>query len=263
MLDFSFFIFLQIVSESFPVSSSGHIALAICILAYYNMADAAKIAAFFSSSINIFLVHIPTILVVALFFRTTWQPLLSQLLLRKKIIAKLITYAFVADSITLLWYIMFHLRPIKIPLFVGFSSTALLLFSLRWCNARTKIIRLSDMVLLGCMQGIALLPGISRFGIVYTTCRWLGIRATKSFGISWMLQWPLMVAGVIMQSKQIAHHFFMIKNIFGGDIIMVISATIISFIGLQCVYLWAQKNVVWLFSIYMFVPIILSLLFRC
>ncbi len=37
MLDFSYFVFLQIVSEGFSVSSSGHIMLALEVVKSYNV----------------------------------------------------------------------------------------------------------------------------------------------------------------------------------------------------------------------------------
>jgi undecaprenyl-diphosphatase len=264
MLDFSFFIFLQIVSESFPISSSGHIALMICVMNYFNMPQYEAIATFFASPSMLFLLHVPTIFIVAFFFRNQWRPLLFQLLRWHRIIIKLIYYAFVADCMTVIWYLIFLYFPISFPLSIGFGITAAMLFSLQWCYQNDTILKLRHMVLLGCIQGIALLPGVSRFGSVYVICRWLGIRATKSFGIAWMIQWPLMVAGMIVTGMQsIVGNVHFQSQLFLEVMLGVVIASIIAFIGLFAMYLCAQKNLIWAISFYMLVPLFISLCMGC
>lgn len=261
MLDSSLLIFIQIVSESFPMSSSGHNALAACVIAYYDVMAAQALQIFFASPSMMLLSHIPTMLIVAIFFRDTWIPLLFRCMRYRRIIIHLILYAALADCITALWYFFLKTYPITIPLSLGFSLTALLLFSLRWCHReRTTMLTSAHMILLGFVQGIALFPGISRFGMVYTMCCWLGIRSTKAFGIAWMLQWPLMLAGAFvglwyeMPLLGIQQWSFWLY----GSV-----ATLIAYGGLYCMYQGARHHFFWIISIYMLIPIIISAIMHC
>lgn len=259
MLDSSLLIFIQIVSESFPVSSSGHIALAVCVTTYYAMMSSAQLALFFSSSASLFLAHIPTIFMLLCFFRTTWIPLLRHIFVRWHICMHLILYAFIADSITACAYVVLKLYPYSLPLSYGFAITALMLFSLRWCRTNNTILTLRHMILLGCAQSIALLPGISRFGTVYGVCRWLGVRPSKAFGVAWMLQWPLMVAGAGIGLMEYVQGAFVAQP----SLSALFFATGIAYGGLYSMYVAAQKNLLWLLSIYMLIPFIISYILHC
>lgn len=260
MLDSSLLIFIQIVSESFPVSSSGHIALAVCVLAFYNLIPCALRNECSTSSALMFLAHIPTLFITLGFFRTTWMPLLQNIISRHRIIMRLILYAGIADSITVVAYCVLKLYPVPLPLSVGFALTMLLLFSLRWCHTSTTVLTHTHMVLLGCIQSIALLPGISRFGAVYVACRWLGVRPIKAFNVAWMLQWPLMVAGAIVGLWQYSTCASLLSHLSFSALFLV---TGIAYGGLYSMYVCAQKNLLWIMSIYMLIPLIISLLVQC
>ncbi len=260
MLDSSLLIFIQIVSESFPVSSSGHIALAVCVIAYYNLSAVATLRLFFSSSSLIFLAHIPTIFIVTFFFRDIWLPLFYQLHRHYRVIIHLIMYTCIADCITALSYFLLKIVPLSLPLSVGFTITAGMLFSLRWRYGDRTILKIPHMILLGCAQSVALLPGISRFGTIYVVCRWFGIRPSKAFGITWMLQWPLMTAGAILGLAEVCPYALIKQPLFLGYILIT---TFIAYGGFYTMYRGAEKNLLWLMSIYMLIPIIVSLIIGC
>ncbi len=260
MLDSSLLIFIQIVSESFPVSSSGHSALAACVIAYYNGREGGMMPLFSSAHPSMLLAHVPTIFIVALFFRRNWIPLLCHCIMQWRLIMRLLLYTCVADGITVLCYILMHRYPLSMPLWSGFAITGLLLFSLRWCRHQGTLLTMRHMVLLGGVQGIALVPGISRFGIVYTTCRLLGIRSSKAFGVTWMLQWPLMIGGVVLGLFHQLPFTFIIDYPF---LIKIIAASLCAYGGLSLMYWAAVTHMMWLVTFYMLVPIIISLILHC
>ncbi len=231
--------------------------LAYCVMAYYNVIPIAIFKSYSAFSSLILLAHLPTLCIVTLFFRTTWLPLLYQCHRRYRLIMHLIMFTVIADSITVCGYLLLKVIPLSIPLSLGFIGTALLLISLRWCSANRTHVQVRHMVVLGCLQTIALLPGISRFGIVYVGARWLGIRSVKAFNIACMLQWPLMVGGIcIGLIKPIDESLL-------SQLLFIVIASAGAYGGLYSVYYMAKKNILWRVSIYMLIPIILAYIIRC
>ncbi len=260
MLDLLHLIVLQVVFESFPISSSGHLLLALCICAYYNVQNYILLHVI-QSEIVTFLMHVPTVFVVAVFFFKTWIKLLINLRTQWRIVAKLIMYTACADGVTSILFLFIKYFELSIPLWLGFSGTALMLYSLTWCsNQRRTVLAPRHMLLLGFMQGVAVFPGISRFAAVFVTSRWLGVGNKKAFNVSWMLQWPLIVGASLLG----------IVGLMGGadgisfglsEWILLVLAVCIALWGMYVAYLLALYNKLWLVSIYMIVPLVLSLVF--
>jgi undecaprenyl-diphosphatase len=259
MLDSLLFIFLQIVSESFPISSSGHVELALCLGNFFGMFPLLS-SSFFLSRTGMFLLHIPTLIIVAFFFRVTWWTLLHHLYRYRYLIGRLIGYAFIADSITALCYVLLHCFHFSMPLSVGFAVTGGLLFSLRWTSKSTTVVQPWHMIMLGIAQGIALLPGISRLGVTYSMGRWLGLRSPKSFAVAWMIGWPLMTGGALIGMKDISPAD-------GGCSIplalTITGATLLATGGFALMYRCAARGVVWKVSYYMLIPFVVALLIGC
>ena len=121
---------------------------------------------------------------------------------------------------------------------------------------------ISKFIILGLVQGLALLPGISRFASVYATARLLKIPTRRAFEITFLLQFPLIVAGFFLgfyKMSRVPGWY----NIFSLPVVLsIIVATIVSvFVLFWCKRLARDKKL-WRFSFYMFFPIsILILIF--
>jgi undecaprenyl-diphosphatase len=59
---------------------------------------------------------------------------------------------------------------------------------------------------MGLFQGLALLPGLSRFAATFCGARYLGFSSRSSFEISFMLQWPLILAAVTRSTLFFMQH---------------------------------------------------------
>jgi undecaprenyl pyrophosphate phosphatase UppP len=238
--------FLQMVAESFPVSSSGHLALLdqlwSKLLAFYPEYQRPwpwSETIFWERYIDI--LHVVPLIVIAWYFYPRWRVFLFHPLRTWRIAVKLIGYVLLADGVTAVLYCV---RPSlffsTLPLWVGFSATALLLVSLffvprrkvlvsknkesvtslgdtcssetssdRSCSDTTYLgadLTVSRALLLGLFQGLALLPGLSRFAATFCGGRYLGFSARSSFEISFMLQWPLILAAVARSGLFFMHH---------------------------------------------------------
>jgi len=198
--------FLQLVAESFPVSSSGHLVLLDQVWAKFcafypdlQLSVPWGEPTFWERYVD--LLHVVPLIVIAWYFYPRWRVFLFHPFRSWKIAVKLIGYGLLADSVTAALYFM---RPqllfSAIPLWVGFCATALLLFGLFFIPKRETCLgsRLTvwRAFFIGLFQGLALLPGLSRFAATFCGARYLGFSSRSSFEISFMLQWPLILAAV-------------------------------------------------------------------
>ena len=181
---------VQIITECLPISSSGTLQL---VSAFFS--DQALLVPTCIDTL-IELVHAPTVIIVGLYFFKRWKEHIVRLFECKKDTFKLLLLGIIANSCTVGLYIVHHTLVIPFSLWIGFLFTSLLLFSCFFIKNNTnQKYHWSDGLLLGVVQGVALFPGISRFAATYTTARWQGYSRMQSFELSFLLAWPLMLAG--------------------------------------------------------------------
>jgi undecaprenyl-diphosphatase len=176
---------LSIFLESFPISSSGHIFL---LQQFFE-----KIGFPFCLDENLeYCLHGPIAFVVAIFFYNRWK-LLLDLPRSFLIIQKMFIFGFITDGITVAAYFLFFNHRSVFPLWIGFLITGLVLLSLFFCNTTDRFSswNYKNSIILGSVQSLALLPGISRFGTTFVVGRWLGFSARKSFELSFLIEWPI------------------------------------------------------------------------
>lgn len=241
--------FLQIIFEALPVSSSGNVALWTPILQnLLNFNFAQMPLPDFD-----FLIHIPTVFVLALFFFKKWFPYVKNFYAHKKMLWHLACYYTAADAVTVALYFFWKYVGISFfPLWCGFLCTTVFLLSLQYAKKtqEDKLWYLSDALALGFAQGCALLPGISRLAITFTTAIWLGYSSTQALYCSFLLQLPLIGAGVLKALWGVCQH--------GGDPLLYDStfygvvgvATGIAFCFLQLLFGMVHRKTVWKFAWY-------------
>lgn len=250
---------LQILLESLPVSSSGHVKLHADLLAisdtHFNL---VYLSNWFEQWINF--LHVFTVVCSLFFFRKILFACMRAPFDYAKQICVVIFFTVCADIITVLFFVFFKMVPCcMIPLPVGFFITICLLFSLVWCpkNNQNSISTWSALPL-GFVQGLALMPGISRYASVYVVSRWLGFDAHYSFCIAWMLQVPLIVGALgksILFFYKDPHLFPAIDVWFACTLI---GATVGAYGLLLVSYRLALRNQWWAFGLYMIFPFIIS-----
>ena len=282
----------QVVLESFPVSSSGHMVIVEKFSAMFG--TGFEISSL-SETFDYFL-HGPTIFILLIFFRKEWfnlfyflisKPfkkmtqasqkaspsrdlfLLNSCSYRKlwSLFIQLSGYVFVADLITGAVYFSIKslgMRTVEFAyaeqmLIVGFTITMFSLFSLFFLNRRRQItlseITWPKVLILGGVQGLAALPGISRFGITFVVARWLGFTPRRAFQFSFLLQLPLIVAAFTKSSYKILSGTTWPAYFDFKFFIVLFVASIISYFGLTLTYALARMKRFWLFGFYMLFPI--------
>lgn len=252
----------QIIIEMLPISSSGHLTLLELWLKKYAGFDIKKV---FHREETLkavyYFLHGPTLVLITIYFFPQWWNLVFT---PTGIAWHLILCLIIADLITFIIYLLFKKTRITLSLEVGFIITAVLLFSTAWCSGSTAItrIRFTDAVILGLVQGLALLPGISRLAFTCSIGCWLGFSLYDAFLISWTMQAPLMAAA-FMKSLKDLHQPAVRRQILNLPIgLVMLGSSGISFLALYAVGQMAhQANWYW-FGFYMLMPLLVLILLR-
>ena len=235
-----------ILLEPFPISSSGHALLLEQLYSFFHL-DVPSLPAAFDHWL-----HGPTAVATLIYFFQSWLAFLLEQ--RKKFL--LVAFSlFIIELLTVRWYVLFsHTGMTFFSLPLGFFITALLLLSLLFCPIpRTKAsLNIGNGSVLGMVQGISLLPGISRFGSTFVVARWCGFSSQKAFELSFLIEFPISVAAFLKGSYILMH-----QNIFLHELLNLISPLVMVIAVLSCYGgLWLingiiKKNCLWMFGIYM------------
>ena len=252
---------IQVVAESLPISSSGHVAL-MHEMQHQMIAD---VWAF-----DYLLQGVSAVVFLSYFFNAWWKlvvknpigisALFSANVWRKNIIPVLI-FGIAADGMTfLLWCLQID-QLCNFPLIIGFVITTCALWSTQYAVEKkdVDIWSIKNGLVVGFVQGCALLPGISRFGTTFATLRWLGYQNRDAFSISFLIQWPLIVAGSLVGFKAL-HDLGRIHDVITLQFICLTLVAAMCAYELLCVVKKIiDKNLFWKFSYYMIIPITIAL----
>lgn len=191
---------LQGLTEFLPVSSSGHIELGKALLNVQGADDATFTI----------IVHGATVLsIMVVFWKTIWE--LLQGLFRfqwdteTQYIVKLalsmvpvgLVGVFFEDEINAL----FEGRIVMVGCFLILTGGILFLTKLE--RKETKGVGFKDALIIGVMQAIAILPGISRSGTTISTALALGISREKATRFSFLMVLAPILGATILKAKDL------------------------------------------------------------
>ena len=234
---------VQGIGEFLPISSSAHLMLARWLLGM-DGADPAN-------RIFDILLHVGTLVPILLVFWREWIDMIAHPV-RNKTLLKL----FVASLPTLAFYVLFDMDMFESGWFMGaaFLCTSLLMLiaeavSARW-SERTATPSFPQAILMGVLQGFALMPGISRSGSTISGGLFSGLEKETAVRYSFVLGIPAILGGCLVE----------LKDLLEGTIEVNLGAAAIGFVVAVIVGVLAIKLVQWLirsdnfivFSIYTF-----------
>lgn len=202
MLLIYMFIVTQILVESFPVSSSGHIWLLQEI--YMKCAQGHISMDHLESFMHV--LHIPTLVIIVLYFFKRWFFMLTHMRRCFTLIIASAARLLCATVITVIVYSALKPYAYAIPVPIGFIITILVLASIPYASRHASSLTMGMACVVGMTQGFAVVPGLSRLGLTYATLVWLGLHYNKAFEIAWTLQVPL-ICGAIVKELVHAHTF--------------------------------------------------------
>lgn len=201
MTDFinSFFLgMLQGLSEFLPVSSSGHLALT---------------QVFFSTDHIFFFtifVHFGTLIALVIFYRKDWIIILkkSSAPLKTNTFLKITTASIPAALAGVFLYeIIKSIFDQYLFIALGLLFTSILLIGTKWKTAKNKIQSLDQISYrqafgIGCLQALALIPGISRSGATISWGVYLGLTPRLSATFSFLTATAALIGAFILELSQ-------------------------------------------------------------
>ncbi len=238
---------IQGLTEWFPVSSSGHLAL------FQNL---------FSLEVPVLfdiLLHFGTLIVVLLVF---YKDIL-------KILKAVFRWDIKSDYFRLAIFIVigsmgtgligYFFRDLFVGFFtnlkaigVAFLFTGVLLF---FSNKRgNKKLNYKSSFLIGLMQGVALIPGVSRSGTTISTGMLLGIERKKVARFSFLLLIPAVVGGLIFEFGDLGSIDLM------SSFVGVLVSILVGYISLKFLLRIIEKGKFRYFSYYCFAVGIITLI---
>jgi undecaprenyl-diphosphatase len=238
--------FIQGTTEWLPISSTGHLRIA---------------EHFFSLTVPLLfdvLLHFGTLLVTLVFFRKDIVNVLKALWHRDlhsadgKLIVPIILGSIPTAIIAFLWGDQLDALSSLNMLATGFIVSGIILLASKFAKEREDTINIPTAVLIGVMQGLAVIPSLSRSGLTIAVMLLLGVRRELAFKFSFLLSIPA-VAGALGLTLYQEHNSLAVAGIGTVEVIASLAVTIaVSFLALKLVQKSLTANKFWLFSIYCF-----------
>jgi len=200
---------LQGLTEFLPISSSGHLVLGEFLL---------KVK-FDDISFEVFL-HLGTSLSVVIVFRhTIWSVLKAVWLKSGSIFGRgsaslmdeewrlfwLLVAGSIPAGIAGLWFKDYLEKSFSSVVFVSFLLliTGMVLVITQFFRGVRRKLSLSDALVVGLTQALALLPGISRSGLTISAGIFKGVERTKSAEFSFLLSLPAVLGASLLELKEV------------------------------------------------------------
>ncbi len=246
---------LQGITEFFPVSSSGHLALAQHFLGIPDVPLAYDV-----------LLHVGSLFAIILFFYKEWLAMAKSVLCWKD--KKL------QKDRTLLGYILLGTIPVLIagpllkdvletlasPFFIAFAFlfTALVFLLVEKFKKQSSDgpITKKQAIIVGCGQVIGLLPGVSRSGITISSGLFAGIERSKAARFSFLLGTPAIAGAALLELKHLPTDLATLKIYALGTFI----SFLVSILSITSLIALLKKTPLWIFSVYLTVIATITLL---
>ena len=238
---------IQGTTEWLPISSTGHLRIAENLFA---------LSLPFVFDVTL---HAGTLLVTLIYFRKAIKNVLSALWHRDfhsedgKIIVPIIIGTIPTALIAVLITNDFEQYFNSLLLLsVGFFISGILLFASKFGTLQKGEIGYRDALLIGVMQGIAVVPAISRSGLTISAALLLGIKKELAFKFSFLLSIPAVVGALGFKLYQ-EQGAFSLAGISSIDVAVALLATVaVSFIALKLLWKTLAAKKFYLFAIYCF-----------
>lgn len=190
---------IQGLTEWMPISSTGHLRLAEIILGL-------RLPILFD-----IILHVGTLAITVLFFRDDIKKILRALarlnisepeggiLLQRIIVGAVFTA--ITGFITAPLESLFHEKKI---IGLSFLLSGITLYLSKMGITRKGFIDFKRAAVIGAVQGLSILPGLSRSGLTISTALMLGVEREEAFKFSFLLSIPAILGGLIVTS--VAQH---------------------------------------------------------
>lgn len=183
---------IQGLTEFLPVSSSGHLVLFQNLFGIHEATQAFSI-----------LLHVATLIAVFIYYwKDIWELICHPF---QRTTALLIAATIPTVVIALLFNDTFN-SIFGTGKFIGFNfilTGLILLYADSRTGGKKKIRNMSifDSLIVGTMQGVAILPAVSRSGMTISTCLARGMDRENAARFSFLLSIPAILGGMVLTIK--------------------------------------------------------------
>ncbi|MCM8780255.1 MAG: undecaprenyl-diphosphate phosphatase [Candidatus Omnitrophica bacterium] len=180
---------VQGLTEFLPVSSSGHLVILQNIMGLRGKELA-----------TITFLHLATALALVIFFAKDIIKALRDL----RLIIFIIIVTFITGVIAITGKDFFEqlFSSVKV-VSVSIIVTGIILIFASWLKQDDKQAGAKDAVILGFVQGLAIIPGISRSGTTITTLLFRGLSRQNAFRLSFLAAIPVIIAASLLELKDL------------------------------------------------------------
>jgi len=212
---------IQGMSEVLPISSTGHLALVqrFFSISQFSLSQAAGL-------------HLGSALAIFVWFfddwRKLWHSWVSSLKdLRENIKGRKFAIKFHTSNHYTPYFLALSLLPVAVegfflqkkadqvfssgyfaPIFLILNAGVLVFAATRTRGERMlQEITWYEGLIIGAIQGIAVLPGISRLGLVLCTGLWLGLNWKEAIRLAFILAVPVIVGAFLLKSPDLVSLF--------------------------------------------------------
>jgi len=238
---------IQGITEWLPISSTGHLRVA---------------EHFFGLSVPLLFdvtLHVGTLLVTLIYFRKAIKNVLSALWHRnfhsedgKLILPIIIGTIPTAIIAVLVGNDLDTYFSTLLLLGAGFIAGGIVLFTSKYGVEHKNTISTPAAFLIGVMQGISIIPSISRSGLTIAVALLLGIKKEIAFKFSFLLSIPAVIGALGFELYQ-QHGAFSLAGISGTDVAAALLITVaVSFLALKVLWKTLAAKKFYLFAIYCF-----------
>ena len=242
---------LQGVTEFLPVSSSGHLGVAKIMMGVAGPSLSFDLVLHVATLFAVFVYFAKDIATLLLewaygFFnanarnwagwRFGWAVILGSLvtaplgILLKPIVETV--------SVNLLW------------LGGNFWLTGLLLLSTKFFQGRWETVRIRDGIFVGFVQGLAVLPGVSRSGSTIWAGLLCGLSRDEAFRFSFLLSIPAIMGATLLEARDLGGRASFLAELPNGWMASAIVAFVSGLLSLVVLRKLVTSDRWWLFAIY-------------
>lgn len=235
---------VQGLTEFLPVSSSGHLVL------FQNMMNLDGDMMFFDT-----MMHVGTLVAVLVVFWADVSRILHKPF--QKLTGLLIVATIPAVVFTVLFDDFITDSFSGGYLGVGFLVTAALLVAAEWLDKgmlkrKRKSVSYPAAIGIGCMQAIAIIPGISRSGSTLAGAMFSGVERNLAARFSFLMSIPIILGSVVLQAFKLVTGSAAIDTaIILPTIIGMIFAAVSGFFAIRFMLNLISKHKLYGFAIYM------------
>ena len=242
--------FIQGVTEFLPISSSGHIVFL------------KKITGFSSDNLALqqIALHLGTLISILIYYHQDIKELFLKLNQRYTLYILIGTLPLVFSGLFL--FDLFDDINNNIELAFPVASyciliTGFILFMTKFFNNQNRSLNWKIVLIIGFMQCLAVLPGISRSGITIASALLLGIKSKEAAKFSFFLSIPAIIGACIIKSKDL----FISQSVVEFPFLGFLTSLFIGYIAIRLLIFITVEGRLWYFSMYCFLIGFLAIFF--